>query len=225
MKFIFAVFIMLSYVSVQANDFLCNVKEKVNNVVSKKMVDIKLNELSEGLISLEKNQEFKTAGTICLKDQATRWSILDSTTGYLIEAKTGLSDGATSQVMLLGPVDKDEFFITECVYGGSIQKDTKAPINMACSIEEQSNEQFSNQVDFTVPIAKNGHDKFAMPISSGNIGQGWVLAYNGILLVFIQNTQTYAGVTALGSWDKAVSLAWYPNKENKKIQVRCQPNF
>lgn len=86
------------------------------------------------------------------------------------------------------------------------------PSRLACEVQS-----LGQTTKFDADLSVSGHDVRPFP---GEV-DGWVLGYNGIIVIFFRNKETFAGITAMGSWDGEVRASWFPEL-NKEVRVACR---
>ncbi|NUM88108.1 MAG: hypothetical protein HUU37_02785 [Bdellovibrionales bacterium] len=142
----------------------------------------------------------------------TTVAIFDPRTKLPIRTKTDGSPGSFSRVLL----SSDDSIQIDCQRQGDPEP-APAPDHLECELKELIG---NTGIQFQVPVATSGHDVHELPDFHGT--SGWVLGYNGVIVLFSQNKSTLNGATALGGWANRASLDWYPSGDkNVQVSLSC----
>ena len=159
-------------------------------------------------------------GQVVLMNDELSLTVEDPTTKKNISAKLGALPGGFSRLQVIPDEVKNDYLMMDCQVEGS--SPFKIATGAKCVLSETAGASHYD-TSFDVPVAKSGHDIFALPEAKLAPLTGWVMMYNGVLMTSIQNSDTSTSVTALANWEQPTLVSWFPSKQNINVTVSCQP--
>lgn len=219
--FNFILFASLFPVLAYASDFSCLLTESSGNQDFESSFMISLDPQGNGNYQIQKSAGGLTSANLQVQNSHSTWTMMDPSTGKPLTTFFSAKEGTSSRIQIIPSTDHNDYILLDCGRGESAPPQEK-PTSFACLLSEKTSiAQLEHS--FTVPVASSGHDIFPLPKAQISPLGGWVLAYNGMIAIFLQNQNTYSGITALGSWDSEIDVSWYPSSDETQVSLICRP--
>lgn len=207
--------------TVLAANYVCNISEKVKEQDFENQYVLTLDANGSGEMNLDKTAGGLTNFSLRVSNNRAFVSLTDPKTKTEINTSFDANPGTTAQVQHLFDTNTSDYLVISCNHTDA-RVELPKPSQFACTMTETANAN-ENATEFILPVATHGHDVTNLPPSQIPNFTGWVLAYNGLMLFYFQNAEDFAGLTTLGSWDAYLELSWYPNNNETKVALRCEP--
>ncbi len=214
--------ILFSSILAHTSPIECLMTENISDQNYETKVAIPISENGTGQEQISKSEGGMTSAFFQVKEPQAVWTLLDPETKKPLSALFNSNEGTFNRLQII-PASGDQYLELECARGQQTPS-IKKPSSFACQLIEKNGTDRIEQ-KFTLPVAQNGHDIFPLPEAKLNPLSGWVLGYNGLIVIYFQNKKTYSGMTALGSWDAEVGLSWSPSIDPGQAILNCQPKF
>lgn len=200
----------------------CSMSEHVKGIDYTLEQSLSPDSTGHALWSVEKTPGGLTGFKLQVTGNRTLWSVVDPLNKKEIKGEFPSFEGSFSRLQIIPFSESTDYLLLECSQGDN--SSTKSPLLFDCLLEEAAGTQ-KLSTKFQIPLAQSGHEINVLPPSQISPVKGWVIAYNGSLVLFMENSQTNAGLTSVSSWDEISTLSWYPSSQNIKTSVSCKPHF
>ncbi|WP_415062963.1 hypothetical protein [Bdellovibrio sp.] len=215
---IFSVSMMASFVTM-ASDYQCNLEEKALDVEYATDYVLPLTSSDEANLEIRRSPGGLTAGGISVKNDRGQFSLIDPSTKKETLIQLGAGEGHFARLSFISGGDSTDYLDMSCVRG-EMSESKEQPTGFACTMTETSGATTKETV-FEIPVAASGHDFTELPTTTLAPVYGWVMGYKGNFITYLQNTETFAGMTVVGSWDQPVMLGWHPNESDVQVTIHC----
>lgn len=161
-------------------------------------------------------------GKIVLENDQLSLTLIDPRFKKSVIGRLGALPGHFTRLQIIPDERRTDYLIIDCQRDGySEYQDVDFA---SCELTETAGSK-SFKSKFEVPLAQNGHD--FSPLENIKIAPltGWVMLYNGALIVTLQNKDLLTSLTGMGSWDQPVFVSWYPSAQNIRVDLSCQPKI
>lgn len=211
--------IVLSAITASASDYQCELDESVRDVEYSSTYTVPLSSASEGGVLIPRTPGGMTSGGITLKNDNGIFALVDPSTKKEALIQVGTGEGSFTRIHFITDVESNDFLYMSCQRGELIETKER-PLGFTCTMTETSGSTREETV-FDVPVAQSGHDFTEIPTATLTPVYGWVMGYSGNFIAYLQNKETFAGITVVGSWDKPVSLSWHPSLADIQVKLTC----
>ncbi len=150
-------------------------------------------------------------------------SLPDTSSEQVVKASLSARDGDTFRLQMFPFEGKYDYLDMYCSMDGEEQSSAK-PTGAACTLVETSGNQ-KVETKFQIPVAQSGHEVFALPASKLLSLSGWVMAYNGVIVNYIQSNGSEKSITSISAWDRPFSVSWNPAQRDVVAELKCEPLF
>lgn len=215
---IFCATILTSFVAT-ASDYQCNLEEKALEVEYATDYVLPVTASGEATLDIRRSPGGLTAGGISVKNDRGQFSLIDPSTKKETLIQLGAGEGHFARLSFISGGDSTDYLYMSC-QRGEMSESKEQPTGFACTMTETSGVT-KKETAFEIPVATSGHDFTEIPATTLAPVYGWVMGYAGSFITFLQNTETFAGVTILGSWDQPVTLAWHPSDSDVQVTIHC----
>lgn len=217
----FGMFSSAANAAIVANDYGCQLSESYFDLNFESSFSFPLNAAGEGIYDLASSKGGLTSGTFVVQAGRSIWRLVDSTTGLMTTFSSSAAEGDSAKLFFMSGIDTDDRSLNIGCRRGEPVVSPKTPAAFACMLSEVYKGD-RTEVSFTVPVASGGHDYTDLPPHKIPLLGGWVMPYDGNVIVFLNHKEVYHGVTALGSWAGGISLTWHP-VDGAEATVSCDP--
>lgn len=222
-QIILASIVLLSFEFAIGADYQCSLDEQVSNVEYTSDLTVPLDAAGAGAVTVKRSAGGLTAGDISVSENKGQFSLIDPGTNKITQIQMGADLGTQARISFLTSSQNSDYLFMSCQRGDQVEIKTQ-PLAFDCTMKEtQGTSQRLKK--FTVMKAQSGHDIQELPLTAFMPVYGWILAYEGNLAVFVQNTQTKAGMTIVGTWDQELSVQWHPSSEDAQVEISCAPRL
>lgn len=219
--FKYILFASLLPILAQASDISCLLTENAQNQDYESTFVVPLDSHGDGNYQIKKSAGGLTQAELLIQNSQSRWTMIDPSTGKPLITLFSAHEGFSSRIQMIPNVSTNDYLMLDCGRGEYTPLQKK-PSSFKCLLTEK-NSQSEYEQTFIVPVATGGHDIFPLPQAKISPLGGWVLGYNGVVVVFFQNQNTYSGITVLGPWDSDIGVSWFPSSDETKASLICQP--
>jgi hypothetical protein len=211
-----------------ANNYSCDLDETSGDQQQTLPLTLDLTQRIAGSVSFTTPGK-SSLGSISLNQQNPRGrtadratiSFMDPYTQKPVKATYAADPGYSSRLMLLHNPKNADRIEMNCMREGTSSSDFN-PQGLKCTMTEYTASS-KYTTPFEVAVASNGHDTTLLPKAVLANVDGWVMAYNGIIITYLQNPKISTGVTAMGHWESPVTLQWSPDKDQSiTVLIDCE---
>ncbi|GIL16422.1 MAG: hypothetical protein BroJett040_01730 [Oligoflexia bacterium] len=213
---LFVVFSVFSF-SAQAK-LICSLSESIQDHKADLEFEMPLTE-GRGQLLFSSLAGVKTQGDMKIENGISTIRVLDSKTNRYLTSSSKVSEGSFSRIMVVPPAQTADSVEIDCRDSAEIPVVEHKQID--CVLTEQAGSA-KFETPFTAPVATNGHDIFELPKAKLANISGWIIGYQGALILFMMNEKHDFSATGMGLLSGSVGLSWYPSEQNIRVDLKCQ---